>query len=71
MNHQKEKAKIRATPEWKNLKENVRNSQGGLDALTGKPVPPPNPSASEMDRGFVPIPTEEPPKERKSMFPMR
>ena len=37
------------------------------------PVPPPNPSASEMDRGFVPIPTEQPqpPKERKSMFPMR
>ena len=31
--NQKEKAKIRATPEWKHLKENVRNSQGCLDAL--------------------------------------
>ena len=36
--NQKEKAKIRTTPEWKRLKENVRNSQGGLDALTGKPL---------------------------------
>ena len=38
MNHQKEKAKIRATPEWKRLKETVRASQGGLDALTNKPL---------------------------------
>ena len=40
MNHQKEKAKIRATPEWKRLKETVRASQGGLDALTGKALRP-------------------------------
>lgn len=40
MNHQREKARVRATPAWKSLKATVRASQGGLDALTGKPLRP-------------------------------
>ena len=38
MNHQRDKARFRATGEWKQFRSDMKAASGGTDALTGKPL---------------------------------
>ena len=36
--HKREKARFRASPEWKQFRADMMTASGGTDALTGKPL---------------------------------